>query len=59
VNVEPWGRRRLAYPIGAFRDGFYIVTRFKMPPEESDTLERNLRLNESVLRHLVVRLDLD
>jgi small subunit ribosomal protein S6 len=57
VNVEPWGRRRLAYPIGGFRDGIYVVTRFKMPPEESDTLERNLGLTEAVLRHLVVRLD--
>jgi small subunit ribosomal protein S6 len=59
VNVEPWGRRRLAYPIGAFRDGYYVVTRFKMPPEESGTLERNLGLNESIIRHLVVRLDSD
>ncbi len=57
INVEPWGRRRLAYPIGGFRDGIYLVTRFKMPPEETDALERSLRLTESVIRHLVVRPD--
>lgn len=55
LSVEPWGRRRLAYPIKNFRDGFYTVTRFTMPPEEADALDRNLRLTESVIRHLVVR----
>jgi len=57
INVEPWGRRRLAYPIEGFRDGIYLVTRFKMPPEEADALERSLRLTESVVRHLIVRPD--
>ena len=57
INVEPWGRRRLAYPIGGFRDAIYLVTRFKMPPEEADALEHGLGLTESVIRHLVVRPD--
>ena len=55
VNVDSWGRRRMAYPIKGFRDGIYQVTRFKMPPEETVALERNLRLTEPILRHLVVR----
>jgi small subunit ribosomal protein S6 len=57
VDVQSWGRRRLAYPISRFRDGFYSVTRFTMPPEEADALERSLRLTESVIRHLIVRPD--
>ena len=57
VSVEPWGRRRLAYPIKGFRDGFYTVTRFKMPPEETAALERSLRLTEAIIRYLVVRPD--
>jgi small subunit ribosomal protein S6 len=55
VSFEPWGRRRLAYPIKRFRDGYYAVVRFKMTPEESDALERALKLAESVIRHLIVR----
>ena len=55
VNVEPWGRRRLAYPIKGFRDGVYSVTRFRMRPEEADALDRSLRLSESVIRHLIIR----
>jgi small subunit ribosomal protein S6 len=59
VSMEPWGRRRLAYPIERFHDGIYSVTRFKLAPEESDSLERNLRLTESIIRHLIVRTDSD
>ena len=57
VSVEPWGRRRLAYPIKGFRDGHYVVTRFRMPPGETAPLERSLRLTESVIRYLIVRPD--
>ena len=59
VNVEPWGRRRLAYSIKGFRDGLYVLTRFKMPPTEADALDRNLRLTESVIRHLLIRPNAD
>jgi small subunit ribosomal protein S6 len=59
VNVEPWGRRRLAYSIKGFRDGLYVLTRFKMSPTEADVLERNLRLTDSVIRHLLIRPNAD
>lgn len=57
LSVEPWGRRRLAYPIKHHRDGIYTVTRFKMAPEQAEALDRSLRLTEEVLRHLIVRVD--
>jgi small subunit ribosomal protein S6 len=57
VSVEPWGRRRLAYPLAGFREGIYSVTKFKLRPEETDALERGLQLTESVIRHLIVRPD--
>src|SRR6266705_3106858 len=31
-QVDTWGRKRLAYPIGRFRDGFYILSRLQLPP---------------------------
>jgi small subunit ribosomal protein S6 len=55
TSLEPWGRRRLAYSIKGFRDGFYAVTRFTMPPDQTDVLDRNLRLTEALIRHLIVR----
>jgi len=57
VDVQKWGRRRLAYPIAKHRDGFYTVTKLKIDPEATPPLERSLILNESVIRHLLVRLD--
>ena len=54
-DVDPWGRRRLAYPIGRFTEGFYAVTHFSLEPTQVRALEGNLDLAEDVLRHLVVR----
>src|ERR1700732_2199624 len=54
-NVDTWGRKRLAYPIGRFRDGFYILSRLQLPPTAATEIERALKLTESVIRHLLVR----
>ena len=56
-SVDNWGRKRLAYPIHRWRDGVYILSRLKLPPQAADEIERVLRLNESVIRHLLVRAE--
>jgi len=56
-NVESWGRKRLAYPVGRYRDGVYILSRFQMPPNAAAEIERALKLTESVIRHLLVRAE--
>ena len=56
-NGPPWGRRRLAYPIGRYRDGFYVLTKLTLPPTVAAEIERALKLTESVVRHLLVRAD--
>jgi small subunit ribosomal protein S6 len=56
-SVESWGRKRLAYPIGRYRDGVYVLSRFQMPPNAAAEIERALKLNESVIRHLLVRAE--
>jgi small subunit ribosomal protein S6 len=57
TNVDIWGRRRLAYPIQDFREGYYVFLKMDYPTDRLSDLERNLRLSEQVIRHLVVRLD--
>ena len=57
VKVAPWGRRRLAYQIGAFREGSYHIVLFEAPPEAIAELERGLQITEEVLRHLVTRVE--
>jgi small subunit ribosomal protein S6 len=54
-NVDQWGRRRLAYPIGRQLEGTYVVTHLRMPPANAAELEANLRISEDVIRHLLVR----
>ncbi|HET7034364.1 MAG TPA: 30S ribosomal protein S6 [Thermomicrobiaceae bacterium] len=53
----PWGRRRLAYPIGRFRDATYVLYRFNAPPGAVRAIERELQLDERVIRYLFVRQD--
>lgn len=54
-----WGRRTLAYPIKKQTEGVYVQFVFQLPPTRSRELERNLRIDEQVLRHLLVRPDED
>lgn len=57
VKVDHWGRRRMAYPIKGMLDADYVITRVMLEPVQVRDLETALRLNERVLRHLVVRAD--
>jgi small subunit ribosomal protein S6 len=56
-RVEPWGRRRMAYPIKKVWEGHYVLTAIGMEPLGITELERGLQLKESIIRHLVVRLE--
>ncbi len=56
TKTDPWGRRRLAYPINGHREGFYVVEQFRMQPEATGELERSLKLNEDIIRYLLVRI---
>ncbi len=55
-GIERWGKRRLAYPIKHFVEGNYVLAKFRAKPEADKPLESNLRITESILRHLVVRV---
>ena len=52
-----WGKRRLAYAIDYKTEGWYVLVNFKAPAELPRELERNLQINENVLRYLVVKLE--
>ena len=53
VQVNHWGRRQLAYPIGPRENGYYVVTRFSAEPAALPEYERALKLDEGVVRYLV------
>ena len=56
-NVDVWGRRRLAYEIDKKPEGIYAVIDLKAEPATVKELDRQLGLNESVLRTKVIRPD--
>ena len=58
-KTENWGRRRLAYEIDKHREGTYVVDLIEGPGELVKELDRKLKVLDSVLRHLVVRVDED
>jgi small subunit ribosomal protein S6 len=57
LSVDNWGRRRLAYEIQRRQYGFYALFKFEIKPGEIVDLNRLLRLNPMVLRHLILVLD--
>jgi small subunit ribosomal protein S6 len=56
-NVEKMGKRRLAYVIGRFHDGMYILLTVEGGGGLIHELERRLRVSEPVIKFLTVRID--
>ncbi|MDP9219654.1 MAG: 30S ribosomal protein S6 [Actinomycetota bacterium] len=54
-NVDIWGRRRLAYDINKKSEGIYAVVNMTATPDVAKELDRQLGLNESVLRTKLIR----
>jgi small subunit ribosomal protein S6 len=57
LNVDLLGKKRLAYEINDVREGIYTVVRFRSEAATAHELERQLGLNEDVMRALLIRLD--
>jgi small subunit ribosomal protein S6 len=56
-KVDVWGRRRLAYEIDKRSEGIYAVIDMKAMPDSVAELDRQLSLNEAVLRTKVMRME--
>ena len=57
-NEEAWGRRRLAYPIQKFNEGIYHLLVYESDSSLAE-LDRRMKNNDRVLRHMIVRTDED
>lgn len=55
TNEEIWGKRRLAYRIKKWEEGFYVLLRFKTEVEALKEIRQVLRLKESVIRYLLTK----
>ena len=57
-NIDVWGRRRLAYEIDKNAEGIYAVVTLNAEPATVKELDRQLGLNESIMRTKVIRPDI-
>lgn len=57
VRSEAWGKRRLAYEVKHYNEGYYVLLRFQSNPEFIKDLERYFRLSDHIIRDLVVYFD--
>jgi len=57
IKVDLWGKRRLAYPIQKRRDGVYVLIDFAGDSKIVPELERNLRIDDKILRFISVKTE--
>ena len=54
--VDVWGNRKLAYQIQKLSDGYYVVVKFNAGAEVPKELDRNLKIMDQVIRHMIINV---
>lgn len=54
-EYDVWGKRRLAYEVKDQREGVYVLAHFEGTTATIDELDRVLKINDNILRHMIVR----
>jgi len=57
INIDNWGKRRLAYPIHKYEEAYYVFFLYEGEPAVLSELERRFKQTEAVLRYLTVRTE--
>ena len=57
IQIDEWGKRRLAYPIEDMTEGYYTVATFKSEGAFPAELQRLMNIDESVMRVMVIKLE--
>ncbi|AUD15241.1 MULTISPECIES: 30S ribosomal protein S6 [unclassified Planococcus (in: firmicutes)] len=57
IESKEWGKRRLAYEINDFKEGFYQIVKANAGTEAINEFTRLANINEDIIRHIAVRLD--
>jgi len=56
IQVDRWGKRRMAYPIKKRLDGVYVFAQASLPTRATADVEREMRLQESILRFMITAM---
>lgn len=57
IESKDWGKRRLAYEINDFKEGFYQIVTVNSTSDATDEFDRLAKINDDIIRHIVVRLE--
>ncbi len=57
INIEQWGKKRLAYQVKKQKHGIYVLMHYEGDPKVVPELERNFKVSEDILKHLTVKLE--
>jgi len=57
IEVDEWGNQRLAYEIDKKRSGYYVNMYFRSPGDLIPKVERQMQINDDILRYLTLRMD--
>lgn len=55
-EVDKWGTRKLAYPINYKKEGYYVLVKFSANAEAPAEIERQMRINENIVRQMITRV---
>lgn len=56
-NIDEWGKRKLAYPINDFNEGYYVLMNFAAKPEFPQELERIYKITEGIIKDIIIKKD--
>jgi small subunit ribosomal protein S6 len=57
VKLDKWGKRKLAYEINDYKEGFYVLCIFKAGADVPKELDRVLKITEDVIKHMTLRIE--
>lgn len=57
IQVDKWGKKRLAYEVRKYREGYYVLLQFKGAPAVAQELERVFKITDEVIRYMITRLE--
>lgn len=56
-NMDEWGRRKLAYPINDFNEGYYVLINFSAEPSFPHELERVYKITDGIIKDIIIKKD--
>ena len=57
LNMENWGKRKLAYPIKKQNEGYYVLINFRSNADFIDEFNRQYNIDDVVIKHIIVKKD--